>query len=202
MYSSKEIRWFIPKRCEHIEKWFSAKNLNFTKINARTDFYLYLPDKTDLSIKLREGNIEFKLRRKKYELSSLASSAKGYFEDWVRWGFKVVQDDKLSNEIIQERKYNWIEVLKERMGVKVTHDSNKNLSIVGIDERVPYGCQIEYTRLIINNEEWFTFGTEWFGDSVLELESKFTDEIIGNTLLESKDSMGYNEFLNKITKHL
>ena len=198
MYSSKEIRWFTPNKSEQIEKWFADKRQTFETTKPRTDFYLPIPNKDDISFKLREGNIEMKLRQNKSDLVSLSVNTHGYYENWVRWSFNVCQSDQLSKSIIQERKYTWIEVYKERMGVKLTEDSNKSLSIIDISERVPYGCQIEYTRLVIDGKEWFTFATEWFGDKFLELDSKLLDEITGITNLDAKYSMGYNEFLNKL----
>lgn len=197
LYKSKEIRWFLSEKSNTITKWFSDHNMDFSKTQARTDFYLPVPGKVDISIKLREGNLEIKQRNGEPESNHLTENAIGYIEDWVKWSFEIKDDDELAKSIIKDKKFNWIEVYKERIGVKLSVNSDGTIAILGLKDRIPFGCQVEYTRLLINGKEWFTFGFEWFGEKYLEVNSKLIDDILGDSKLLLKESLGYGEFLNK-----
>ena len=202
MYKSKEIRWFDKEENKIITKWFSDLGIKFSNINPRTDFYLQIPDRVDMSIKLREGNVEVKQRSGQPELFELTNSAKGYLENWVKWSFDVEANDSEATSIIKEKRYNWIEVYKERLGVKMTLKQDDSLKIHNIKEILPAGCQVEYTKLKIKNKEWFTFAVEWFGDSFFELNKLHLDAILGETAVRENNSFGYNEFLNNNQRHV
>lgn len=201
MYNSKEIRWFSRGIDGHLIDWFGAKGLLFATTDARTDFYMPLPDRVDMSIKLREGNIEVKQRTGVPSAGSLMAGAKGYFEDWVKWSFNADKSDRLCREIADERKYDWWELYKERIGVKVGLDGTGQPIVGSLKDRLPFGCQVEYTRLLINGtDEWFTFALEWFGSEQLALSDAFIADILGNVQFDLEDSMGYGEFLSRLSK--
>ncbi len=196
MFKSEEIRWFSQAKDEQVSKWFNALGLFFASTVPRRDFYLPLSDKEDMGIKLREDKIEVKHRKNAPKLTKLTDDTEGYLENWVKWSFGVKEDDRLSRAIIEEKKYDWIEVYKERMGVKLIAGENGKINLLNIKELIPSGCQIEYTRILVKGQEWFTFGLEWFGDEYLELEPSLKSEVLGNTILKKEKSMGYGGFLN------
>jgi hypothetical protein len=198
MYRSKEIRWFTRREAKRITQWFAGQGLTFTSVEARTDFYLPLPDRDDMSIKLREGNIEIKQRTGAPEKGSLTDNVAGYFENWVKWSFTSDKEDGLSNAIIHEKKFGWKEVYKERIGVKLTNAENGEAKIVNLNQIISSGCQVEYTRIIIEDEEWFTFALEWFGDEKIEIDPTFLESILGDSPFDQQDSKGYNQFLNDL----
>jgi len=196
MFKSKEIRWFSQTEEKQITQWFNDHGLDFATTDARTDFYLPLPEKKDMGVKLREGNIEAKCRTSIPKIGKLTDHAEGYFEEWVKWSFNVNKDDPLSESIIKEKKYSWIEVYKERVGRKLTKDEKGKTKWLSIKDRIPFGCQVEYTRILIKGQQWFTFGLEWFGNEYLEFDLKIAIEILGVSSLKKEKSMGYAEFLN------
>jgi hypothetical protein len=195
MYRSKEIRWFFRERNGPIAHWFSDHGKTFPKTDPRTDYYLPNPGNEGMSVKLREGNIEIKQREGMPALHHLTKHAVGYLEDWVKWSFDVNDDDALTRRIIKERKYNWTEVYKERLGVKLSANPDGTIAVLDIKNIIPAGCQVEYTRLLIKGQEWFTFGLEWFGEEYLDLDAKIIEEVVGSSHLEVKNSKGYNGFL-------
>ena len=138
MYKSKEIRWFFSENNEPIEQWFSGRGMLFSKTKPRTDYYLPIPGKEDISVKLREGNIEIKQRHGQPVLHHLTKNAIGYLEDWVKWSFDVEDNDELAKNIIQAKKYSWFEVYKERIGVKLTANADGTSAILDIKEFVPF----------------------------------------------------------------
>ncbi|MCM8571066.1 hypothetical protein NE848_16835 [Gramella jeungdoensis] len=196
MFNSKEIRWFGKKEDKEISSWFAGRGITFENTEPRTDFYLPLPGKKDIGIKLREGNIEIKHLLAKPEKGKLSAKAHGYFERYTKWSFSTEKDDVLSHKIIQAKEYDWLEVQKERMGCKLMEGSNGIKHLVKIEDQIPYGCQLEYTRIKLNNTTWYTFGLEWFGEKEIEVGPELVEKILGNSTLNGKNSMGYAEFLN------
>lgn len=197
MYNSKEIRWFYKTEVESIRNWFEENGYIFENTEARTDFYLPLKEKEDISIKLREKNIEVKQRLNRSDKEKLTSRVKGFLENYTKWSFSSAEDDSLFHEITEGEKFSWLDVKKERIGFKLKKDNNANIIRVPIEEFPDYGCQIEYTRVKINEEIWYTFALEWFGDQELKFDFSLLDEIVGDNKLKASDSMGYAEFLNK-----
>lgn len=197
MFKSREIRWFIKTVNPAITRWFSGNGQTFENTDSRTDFYLPLADKTDIGIKLREGNIEIKQRINQAEKGEISAIAKGNFENYIKWSFSTATEDELSRDILQKNKYTWLEVKKERMGFKLLETEKGKTSMVNIDEDIPYGCQIEYTRININNNTWYSFGLEWFGPEHIRVEPGIIEEILGNAFLKREQSMGYAELINK-----
>lgn len=197
MFKSREIRWFTQTEDSAISKWFARNGQTFANTESRTDFYLPLPGKEDIGIKLREGNIEIKQRINQPEKGKISASAEGYFEDYIKWSFSTADEDELSREIIQKNRYEWLKVRKERMGFKLQETEEAKTSMVNISEYIPYGCQVEYTRISLNKKTWYSFGLEWFGPKIIKVEPGFIEEILGNSLFKPKESMGYAELLNK-----
>ena len=193
MFETREIRWFFQTNDSQISKWFEENNYSFGKTDPRTDYYLTL-DKEDPGIKLREGKIEIKNRINRSEKEELGN-AEGYFEEYQKWSFSSSEDDSLYQEIVQKNKYNWIPLAKERLSFKLKEDENNRLVKADPEEYLSSGCQIEYTRVKLKNQTWFTFGLEWFGGKELDLNPSFVNEIMGNTKLKAENSMGYAEFL-------
>lgn len=197
MFKSREIRWFSHYEDSAIVNWFERNSQNFENTDSRTDFYLPLPEKEDIGIKLREGNIEVKHRFNKPESGKISPGAQGYFEEYIKWSFSTAEKDSLSQEIIQENKYKWLKVKKERMGFKLQEKKAGGTLMVNLEQDIPYGCQVEYTRIELNENVWYSFGLEWFGPKIIKVEPVFIEEILGNTVLKPEQSMGYAELLNK-----
>ena len=199
MYKSKEIRWFTDRESKYITSWFSEQKLDFASAEPRTDFYLPLPQ-DDLSVKLREGRIEFKKRTGTLAHHNLTATANGLFEEWVKWSFLVDKSDLLAHEITYERKFDWIETIKTRIGLIITLDRMNKPGLVPIHTYVPFGCQVEYTEIIVDQKTYYSFALEWFGAKHIEVNPGFMSEILGNTVLEEECSMSYAEFLLKTAK--
>lgn len=194
MFRSREIRWFTTKEDRSISKWFAEHGLNFIDSETRTDHYLPLPDKKDTGIKLREGLVEIKEQQGKPQQAPICTGAKGYFEEYIKWSFKLAEDDPLSKAIVKENKYEWTEVTKTRLGLKLMTQGQKP-EFISISEQIPFGCQLEYTKIQLMGKTWFSFGLEWFGERLIDVNPLLISDILGESKLHLKDSMGYAEFL-------
>ena len=196
MYKSKEIRWFTENCNKSILDWFSPNGQHFDNTEARTDYYLPL-DKEDVTVKLREGNVEIKQRVGEKQIGKLSPTIEGVFENWIKWSINADKADKLSQAIVSSNAYNWVETIKTRIGVKLVKDTNGELQILPIKSFVNSGCQIEYTLLQMQEKTFYTFAFEWFGEEVQQIPPKLLGEILSNTVLNLEDSMGYGEFINR-----
>jgi hypothetical protein len=200
MISSKEIRWFTQQKSDAITNWFSKHNENFNGEDMRTDYYLPQYKNETLSIKLREGNLEIKQRKGTPEIAIFSSNSKGYFESWVKWSFQVISNDPLISEIVDEKRYNWIAIEKERLSLKLTTDESGHLSEAHKDDEIPFGCVVDYTRVICMGQEWYSYGMEWFGNTIIDVDDDYIDTIIGDTNLNAEDSYGFARFLSEINQ--
>lgn len=201
MGKSKEIRWFTRHENETITKWFARQGLSFSSVPARKDYYLVALKNDDVFPKLREDRIEIKHRIGASQIYHLTTHAMGYFEEFVKWSFRLHQNDELAASIKRSDAFagEWLEVRKARMGVKLTRDSNHTMKVHDIREIMDSGCQVEYTRITVKGQVWYSFNLEWFGNEFLELEPAFFDELLGSSVLRLEDSLGYGAFLHRET---
>ncbi len=184
MYRTKEIRWFFKKKREPLEKWFKRHDLQFVTSTAETHRYLDIK-KSDLNIKLREGQLEIKQRQGPQTRTTL-QMANGFCEQWTKWSFGI--------ETLEPYRNEWIEVIKNRLAVNVVL-AHGNLAIRPVNFEVESGCQVEYTRLRIGKSTWYTFGLEWFGNKKVTLTEPFVADLFDFSHFTIKQSMGYATFL-------
>jgi hypothetical protein len=197
MYLSTEIRWFTKIENQDIISWFARHGMNINSVQARTDYYLMAHDYSDFIPKLREGRIEIKHKVGSSSTSKLTHCAEGYLEQFVKWSFLLDSGDEISGKIINFNYYDseWIEVYKERMGVKIAETNEGIVKIYDITEVIESGCQIEYTKIKVKNQVWYSFNFEWFGNEFLNLDSAFLAKLFGTSKWKLKDSMNYGKFL-------
>ena len=197
MYVTTELRWYFKEDVLFIRKWFENNhNLYFSKTAARDDYYLPQPGKNDSGIKLREGNIEVKTRQGKGQKIKFGKTQGGYLESWTKWSFGVNTSDELAKKIIEKRKFDWLKTTKTRLGFKLV-ETSKGIEVRNIKEDPENGCQIEYTRLKIREDVWYTFAVENFGATKTDLYQSILKEIGSGAALNPEASMGYPEFLSK-----
>jgi hypothetical protein len=197
MYKSKEIRWFGEEEQPHLIAWFGKQGLSFETTTPRIDHYLILPFR-QISIKLREGNIEVKTRIANPDFAKLESTASGVFELYEKWSFRLSESDFLSREIIAHGTEQWLATEKRRMGLKVSMDASGQQRIIPIGDQIPFGCQLEYTELKVKGRTTYTFALEWFGDRFIDLDPAILSALFGGHEFRLEDSMGYGEYLMKV----
>jgi hypothetical protein len=188
MYKSKEIRWFKNSSGKVIRNRFASQGQTFENTEPRTDHYLPL-DKDDITVKLREGNIEIMQRIGEAAKGMLTKTTEGVFEHWIKWSFNADKADKGSQTIVSSNPHNWIETIKTRIGVKLTENANGDLQIIPIKSFVDFRCQIEYALLQIKGKTIYTFGLEWFWEKELHLLHELLSETLSHAHLDIGDSM-------------
>ncbi|MBT9188289.1 hypothetical protein [Zobellia russellii] len=125
----------------------------------------------------------------------------GYCENWLKWSF-TVDDPKIKNSILPDCDNNeWLEVTKNRLALNII-DNDGQLEIQPLSIDYASGCQVEYTRVQVISETWYTFTLEWFGEEHIDLSDNILSSILGDGKLSLKQSMRYAAFFKKksITK--
>ncbi len=199
MYKSKEIRWFFGEENEHLIRWFNDQGLDFDNVQSRFDYYHLESLKADLGIKLREGRVEIKQRYEGPQPGQLSKYCEGFYEVWIKWSFEIEEQDREQHEILNSgQNDHWLKVEKQRLGIKLGLNEKNERKIFSISDILKQGCQLEYTKIQIEDKSWYTFGLEWFGTPWLELEPQIFDGILGSYSLGLEHSKSYPQFLMEI----
>ena len=211
-----EIRWFNKNNNDYnvAYNWFKSVDPIFEN-EYREDQYLFLPNSEDIGIKLRpwkdeEGNekpqkFEIKWRKKKTPNFDLISNKiSGTLEEWIKWSW-IFTDPPESTD----SKIDFFSTLPNGPGIKIKkwrilrsysyQDISKSLQRINTDSGEE-GLQFEITKLICNNETWWSIGFEGIGKKSNKLE--FSDSIKKilkdfKLVLNKTDSFGYPEWLKK-----
>ncbi|RPD42782.1 hypothetical protein [Chitinophaga barathri] len=190
---SGELRWFFTQPDETIETFFQSHGKSLSAAASRTDQYLSIPGRDDMSIKIREGKMEIKKRTGIPVPVHPGAHASGFLEDWEKYMFRL-QDDKIP---VNGSGY-WLAVKKDRIGLKFSPNGQGEWAVLDIKEKTTTGCQAEYTRLIINGRESYTFALEWFGMKGKQPMPPALNMLFQNLFLDIQHSCGYNAYLNKV----
>lgn len=184
--TSAEIRWFIKGKIPTaVSDWFIGLNNNYVNQPERSDYYLLLKSDDSLGIKLREGKVEIKQLKQFIGQISPGQNIIGNAEKWIKWSFELDQANKiLSKDLLSN---NWIAVKKKRTLVNygITEEN-----IVSQKEPISYknGCITELTSINLNNEDWWSFGLEAYGE---ENRQKDNLVLISHLILNDKNNIHF-----------
>jgi len=160
VFQSAEIRWFFKGNIpEKISLWFADLDGIFEKQETRTDQYLLLKNTNSLGIKIREGKFEIKERHTRARKTLTTGNIEGDVEVWTKWSF---DSDVGEQSLARSIKGEFIPVEKTRELQKYIFDSKGNISR-GFDNYRSNGCNLELTKVILNNQLWWTLGLETYG---------------------------------------
>lgn len=208
MQPSMEARWFWPRQLPTaVRNWWVERNHHYPThelqptAESRTDWYLRLPQHTDLSIKLREGQIEVKQRICDRGLQLLAPSIHGQVGQWAKWSFPLAE----AATTIQQRfdqKDQWIAVEKTRQtktyylvedaatGEGAEHAIALTASGNAFEQPSKTGYSVEIAEVIALDQRWFSLGIEVFGsvDTVASVFEQVCPSIFAYNKLEGIDT--------------
>ena len=203
MQTTLEIRWFLkgipPAAVQHWFKFECPGQLLTPEAQTREDLYAYgnksdyldkfqefapnlAPDR--INLKLREGNLELKLREQRgiqtFTNYSDRSMWSGRVEQWHKFNLQQLKAAFLGNRT----NFNWIPVYKQRL------------------QKSDRGVESELTLVEANNTAWWSIAFEMTQEDN-NVEIKLFQEVIeqaaktyrGSKLL-AEDSYGYARWLN------
>lgn len=200
-----EIRWFFEGSTpSEVKSWFQdlTSPQFFAPAQNLHDFYLRNRD-FGLGLKLREGRLEVKWRRRFGEFVGAGGKVKGQAEDWIEWVW-TNGGGRMAGQVAESIRHDprgpWIEVSKERLRLK--HLSTENgLAPVRLDEQIERGCIVELTNVEVLDRRWWTLALDIFsqrGDTIMVLhqaaETLFTD--YPGPQLGLAHSYGYPQWLS------
>ncbi len=193
-----EIRWFFTGPAPGWLARLEALAGRPIPARKRTDYYLPLPGREAMGIKLREGRLEVKYRLGQPEAAGLGPDTAGFYEHWVKRGFSLADAGARvpGGGRVEDRPAgmpDWIPVEKERFGLLIRLEQGQWVSHL-IGTPVSGGTQIEYTRLRIGEQRFFSLGLEWPEDAGLQLPDPVLELLLGGGVLQAADSMGYPQF--------
>ena len=200
MFSTVEARWFgRGKTPAAVLAWFNACPGIAEHQPLRQDHYLPINEADSLSIKLRNGGLEIKQRRRSYGLVLLSQSASGLVEGWTKWRFPLAQTESPAEDA-SSHTTAWITVDKERQLLRYLISAGNDIQPVAPDTMITSGCEVESTALYANREQWWTIAFEAFGESAGNHARLMTVATIllaelAPGLLSAADSYGYPRLL-------
>ncbi|RAJ87985.1 hypothetical protein CLV59_101750 [Chitinophaga dinghuensis] len=197
VYRSQELRWFFTAPDSGIQHWFSSHGRNLKDVPARTDIYFYLPENNHRSIKLRDGNMELKRRCSSPKAVQISPVAAGLLESWEKLIGKQIPV-KILNDIDNSNNYFRIRIQKQRVGVKVVRKENATYELYDLFAQTEDGCQLEYTKLEVEGQTWYTFAAEWFGNAIPGEYAEFLSNMLHTSHLPLNHSMAYPAFIRSI----
>ncbi|MBV8252660.1 MAG: hypothetical protein JO154_08635 [Chitinophaga sp.] len=197
IYRSQELRWFFTSPDTGIQHWFASHGRNLKDAPPRTDIYFYLPENNHRSIKLREGNMELKRRASSPKAVQISRTNAGLLESWEKLIGKQIPD-KILNGIDNSSSYFRVRMLKQRIVVKVVRKEDATYELYDLLAHTTYGCQLEYTKLEVEGQTWYTFAAEWYGDANPADYAEFLSNMLQHSHLPLTHSMAYPAFIRSI----
>lgn len=209
METTLEVRWFVKGTPPSVvQRWFRLEcpgELLPKEPEIREDLYAYqkledvrkfqklepyLRDREAVNLKLREGNLELKLRQQKLgtqQFGNVPNSViwEGNIEQWCKLTQQELKEHHLfeSSSILQNC---WICVYKER------------------EQRLEQGVESELTWLRINNECWWSVAFEMTKTNKSRKKDKYFQEVVNRACqtyygpkLSANNSYSYSCWLLK-----
>jgi hypothetical protein len=162
MYATAEVRWFFPGPLPAaVRTWFEARGNRMAYQAPRRDLYLGLPDDS-LSVKLREGRVEIKLRRQKGEFLRLHPQVTGVLERWQKWSF-ALEEAATVLPGISVNDSSWLPIDKHRGVARYRVAGNEPPVAVAPDVYPVQGCEVELVELYATGQAWWSLCFEAFG---------------------------------------
>jgi hypothetical protein len=175
MYLTMEVRWFCPGALpgQFLDRLDRAGYLPPSQ-PAREDHYLRLPAQPNLSIKLREGNVEVKTQLGDAREVQVSPPAVGMLALWRKWSFPLALESISRAALGSTSRATplgrwlvppsaWISVEKERRLQRYRLAGDRVATSVPLGTPANLGCEFELSRVRAGGEEWWSACFEAFG---------------------------------------
>ena len=207
MQTHLEIRWFFKfKILNSVRNWFEDQLFGpHLTVEKRTDVYLVLPGSEGLGIKVREGKLEIKSRKKASPFVDSTGKIEGMLEAWDKQAWEMsdaMQDITPGLEIGDQRTLIGVEKERRQRWYKVP--AKGNLKPLPKSRHRKADCAVELTRLrIFDDEHWWTIALDVFGKAgyvmeKLELAVQWLFQNYVGPKLEINKSYGYPQWLSMV----
>jgi hypothetical protein len=159
MQVTDEIRWFFPGAVPAaVLDWF-RDGAPIEASPKRTDIYLPLPHQLGLSVKLREGRLEFKTQAAPARTIAYPNGIAGEAAPWKKEGYRTHLFADIERRLADPAA---LHVVKERHLRKFAiHEAG--VSEISAGEVPRQGCLFEGTQLWLDEATSWTAALEAFG---------------------------------------
>ena len=83
----------------------------------------------------------------------------GYLEHWKKWSFPLAERGNF------DPSDDWLKVTKRRSLIRFSYDAGtQRVNLATADDEVANPCELEYTRLTVEGQEYYTLGLEASGE--------------------------------------
>lgn len=198
-----EARWFGPGSAPpELLAWLEAFEGPAEQQPVRRDHYLRYIEGDALNIKVRQGGLEVKQRQHAYGTVHLTSSIVGLVEGWFKWRFPL-QDSESPAPTRDIDGPGWLAVDKTRQLRSYQINAGQ---VVQVFNDTPEGCEVEFTKLQVKGDIWWTVAFEAFGhgprdfDHLLAVAKHVFNKAAPP--LTAPDSYGYPHWLTALNTKL
>jgi hypothetical protein len=197
MFPTMEVRWFRPGEIPAaIQEWFQRCKGEPEEQQPRVDYYFHSAADDSLGIKLREGRLEVKRRRRRLGIVHFHERVAGQVEHWRKWGFAY--------DI--ERDGPWpsgFYVKKDRSLYRYRLAKDREIEAVSSPAQLGPGCELELTQVSARGQTWWTLAFEAYGHEVtihdiLFLTVHHLFAANAPPTLDPRDSYGYPRWLEVV----
>ena len=214
MQSTAEVRWFFEGSIpDAVAGWFFQSDL-LAEEPQREDVYLSFRSVTSTGVKFRSGRLEIKPMVTDLGVHQWSADVDGRMQTWVKWSCALPPIALLQQALAQREPF--VPVGKSRVLRKYSFDRGFE-EVDAATARPEDGCNLELTRLEVNDARWWTIGFEAFGfrhpERVIEIleqtvqvfaadpsrPSTFANEKSPRAHLGSDDSFSYPGWLAKLS---
>ncbi|MFB2839204.1 hypothetical protein [Floridanema evergladense] len=203
MLTTSEIRWFYQGEvAPAIKNWFTKDVLreNCQTFEQREDWYLRIPGCEFLGVKLRQKQLESKLRVAELGVLYLSKNVIGSAEKWVKWSCDDPEAESLiTSEVVA--KGEWVKVEKARSQIRYLIADDGSLIPTSTTGTSQVGCNVELTQLIVDRDRWWSLGFETSGKSddlmpILEAVTNKVFQTFPEEELSLRNSYAYPKWLS------
>lgn len=186
MLHTREIRWFFRVYPPGVSAWFSTLDPKAVRQEDRTDIYWATGCET-VGVKIRQGRLEVKTRTFGPADYLPGGGVACRLEGWAKQVFELAP-----GQLMDTNSPHLIHVRKQRQATILTWPGPRfHLPVPA----APRGCQIEFTRVLIGSDTWYTLGLEWGSAPTSMPPEPFLAALPSPDLLTLENAMGYPEFL-------
>ena len=212
-----ELRWFLEGPIPpDIETWFTQKDPRDE--GKRTDAYVLDDSKgrpyrekdlSEVGVKLREKNLQFKWRVSREDFSGLGGRVTGVAEGWKKWSRKYPEKhEKIVDEVFcEESNASHLRIEKHRRTCKFLIDARTGKWALSREKHLEEGIHVELTKVDSLARDNASLRSSWTigidvyakqneGDMLRHgFEYAFSDYPTSNELLIRENSYSYPQYV-------
>ena len=202
-----ELRWFFEGAIpDDVRRWFDAVLPGPTVEPARrSDFYLIVPGRDDINLKLRERRLELKWRSRSAPFVSDRVTARGTTELWEKWSWSYAREADVEAGFADGVRGPRVDVGKVRWQRNYEVNRSGELHPMASQDPADRSLAIEVTELAVRGQQAWTLAFDAIGpapDAILaHAVERLLEAVPKAPRLANNRSFGYPRWLMRETEN-